>query len=253
MIFVFCQRRSFCFFGIFLFVLFVFSGNGRAETLLSGWSGDAFLGYNQSSGNTEKGSASLAAQAIKKFDNARLTLKGSFSYSESDNKMDSRKWDALARYSRDFGKDYRWFKFYQISSDHDHFADIAYRMTPAVGVGYHIFQTDDLVWDVDAGMGYRITRHRVNKAADDEVPTAVLHTFAKKKILQNSFISEDLTVYPGLTSDAGVILRSVTAFTNPINESLDLEIRYIVDYNSEPAEGKKNTDTQMIVGMKYKF
>ncbi|MBN1913210.1 MAG: DUF481 domain-containing protein [Candidatus Omnitrophica bacterium] len=74
----------------------------------------------------------------------------------------------------------------------------------------------------------------------------------KKRIFEKAFLSEDLTVYPGLKSDAGVILRSETAFINALRDNLDLEIKYILDYNSEPA-GKKKTDTQIIAGIKYKF
>jgi len=62
-----------------------------------------------------------------------------------------------------------------------------------------------------------------------------------------------LTVYPGLESDAGVVLKSETAFNNPVTEDLDLQVKYIVDYDSEPAEGKKKTDTQLITGLNYKF
>jgi putative salt-induced outer membrane protein YdiY len=59
-------------------------------------------------------------------------------------------------------------------------------------------------------------------------------------------------VYPGLKSGSGLLLRSETAFVNPLQANLDLEIKYILDYNSEPA-GKKKTDTQIIAGLKYKF
>ena len=75
----------------------------------------------------------------------------------------------------------------------------------------------------------------------------------RMKDSKEAFLSEDLTAYPGLKSDSGVILRSETAFTNPLQENLDLEVKYIMDYNSEPAAGADKIDTQIIIGVKYKF
>jgi len=233
--------------------LLSFSGQAFAGSLLEDWAGDIFLGYNKTSGNTDKGSGSVTAQAVKKFDKSDFMLKGNVFYSESDKKMDGQKWDALAKHSHNFGKEGKWFNFYQVLIDHDYFADIDYRVTPAVGVGYHISQTEDWTWDADAGIGYRMTSYRSSNSSSDETPTALVHTFMKKKVFKSAFLSEDLTVYPGLKSGSGVILRSESAFTNPLSEKLDLELKYIIDYNSEPSLEKKKTDTQFIVGMKYKF
>ena len=72
-------------------------------------------------------------------------------------------------------------------------------------------------------------------------------------LFADASISENLTIYPGLESGAGVIIKSETSFTNPVSENLDLALRYVADYSSRPSSGKKNTDTQFIAGLKYKF
>jgi len=238
--------------GLLLCGLWSFNGQAFAGGLMKDWSGDIFLGYNKSSGNTNKSSGSVSAQALKKFAHSQFLLKGNVFYSESEKRMDGQKWDTLAKYSLDFGKEYKWYNFYQVYADHDYFSDINYRVTPAAGIGYHIADTEGWVWDADVGAGYRITRHRVNTAEDDEAATAIAHTFMKRRVFEKAFLSEDLTVYPGLKADSGVLVRSETAFINPLQANLDLEIKYILDYNSEPA-GKKKTDTQIVAGIKYTF
>ncbi|MBP6343769.1 MAG: DUF481 domain-containing protein [Candidatus Omnitrophica bacterium] len=216
------------------------------------WTGSVFAGINQQSGNTKKAAGNLSAAAARKMETSELSLKSNISYSESNRMMDGQKWDALARYALDFGQDYNWYNFYQMYVDHDYFADVDYRITPSVGLGYHIARSEDWTWDADAGLGYRITKHRSTDETDDD-PTALLHTFMKKRFFEKSFLSEDLTVYPGFSSDAGVLVRSETAFTNPLTESFDLQLKYIVDLNTEPGVGKKKTDTQFIAGLNYKF
>jgi len=224
----------------------------RAEGVLDGWTGDIFVGYTKTNGNTNKSTGSASAQAVKKFKRSQYTIKGNWLYSNTNDKMDGQKWDVLNRYTWDFGKEYRWYSFAQVLVDHDYFADIDYRVTPSAGVGYHILTGEDFIWDADAGVGYRITRYRINSAKDDEAPTMVAHTFLKKKIFDKAFLSEDLTVYPGFKADDGIVLHSETVFSNPLRDNLDFEIKYIIDHNTEPA-GKKKTDTQIIAGIKYKF
>lgn len=217
-----------------------------------GWSGDISAGYNQTTGNTEKSAANISAQTTRKFSHSQIQGKGNLFYSQSENQMDGQKWDALGRYSLDFGEGYKWYGFIQALADHDYFADIDYRLTPATGIGYHISASSDFTWDADAGLGYRITRHKINKPADDKVLTALAHTYLKKNIYDKSYFSEDLAIYPGLKSGSGFLVKSESAFTNPLSDSLSLELKFIVDYNSKPA-GLKKTDTQLIVGIKYKF
>ncbi|MFH1776071.1 MAG: DUF481 domain-containing protein [Candidatus Omnitrophota bacterium] len=70
--------------------------------------------------------------------------------------------------------------------------------------------------------------------------------------MTKQFIFETIDKIQYTTYNSGMIFRSETAFTNSLQAYLDLEIKYILDYNSEPAE-KKKTDTQIVAGIKYKF
>lgn len=223
------------------------------DSLLAGWQGGIFAGYNQSNGNTRKGAAHLEAEADKKSGKNEYLLKTSMSYSETNNTMDGQKWDVLGRYAFDFGTGDKWYNFYQMMVDHDYFADIDYRLTPSTGLGYHIANSDDWKWDADAGLGYRIERHRVNKDTNDEFLSALAHTFMKKRVFDKAYLSEDITVYPGLKSGSGTTVHSESTFANPLTQTLDMELKYILDYDTQPAANKKKTDTQIVAGLKYKF
>lgn len=229
-------------------LLLTVAGAARAE-----WAGSVFVGYNQSSGNTDKGAGQIDVNVGNKGEQGEFVGKFAAFYSQTDNKMDGQKWDALAKYLLDFPDNSDWFTSYQLAAEHDRFADIDYRLTPAVGLGYHFSREEAWTWNADVALGYEITRHRTNTAADDEALVLIGHTFAKKQIFDNAFISEDLSLIPRLESGAGFRIKSETAFTNPINEKIDLEIKYIVAYDSEPAAGTTSTDKQLLAGVKYKF
>lgn len=215
------------------------------------WSGDASLGYLQTNGNTKKSSLNGSASAKRMFEGAELSAKVNIYNSTSDKTMDSQTWDALLRYSFDFGETNRWFNSYQIGVDHDRFADIDYRITPAAGIGYWLYKEEGFKWMVETSFGYEITEYRSSKDQDSSA-VAILHTNVEKSVFKDAKLSEDLSIIPSL-GDGGTRIKSTTELTNPLTDSLDLSLKYILDHDTEPSPDKKKTDTKIITGIKYSF
>ncbi|MCA9400650.1 MAG: DUF481 domain-containing protein [Candidatus Omnitrophica bacterium] len=216
------------------------------------WKRDVSLGYNQSNGNTEKAQLNASGSVQKAFDHSEFLSKLNIYYGETDSQMDTQKWDAKARYAYDFGEEYDWFNSYQVVVDHDRFADIDYRILPSVGIGYWLHRTDDFTWSIEGSLAYEITEYRTPGLDSDSEPAFVARTFLKKSIFKNAYITEDLSIIPSLDG-GGNRIKSETEFVNPRADNLDLNVKYIVDHDSEPAAGKKKTDTQFITGIKYSF
>ncbi|VAX36965.1 hypothetical protein MNBD_UNCLBAC01-1853 [hydrothermal vent metagenome] len=215
------------------------------------WDGNLSLGYNSASGNTEKTALSVSGELKRIFDGAELLIKGDIYTSSSNKRMDDQKWTGLARTAFDIDDQGRWFSVVQFLMEHDRFADIDVRTTPSAGVGYWISNTDDWKWNVEAQLGYIATSYRSDKL-DTSSAVFVGKTYLEKQIFEKGRISEGLTLTPSLDG-GGFLIKSETEFTNPISDVLDFNIKYILDYNSEPATGKKKTDTRIITGIKYSF
>ncbi len=215
------------------------------------WKRELTLGFNYQDGNTEKSALSLTGAISKQFDASEFSSKFDISQSSSSGKTDSQKWISTTRYAFDFGDNNDWFNSYTFQVDHDKFSAIDYRILPSVGIGRWLSREDDWTWSVEGGLGYEITNYN-DGTPDEESASFIARTFLKKKIFDNSFISEDLSVIPSLEGE-GVRIKSTTEFTNPLRENLDLSVKYIVDYDSEPSAGKEETDTQIITGIKYAF
>jgi len=223
-------------------------GSAAAE---STWTRDIALGYNKSSGNTDKSELSISGAIKREWDNKNFGSSANIYYSESNGQMDSQEWVSLTRYAFDFTNEYKWFNSYQFEVTHDRFADIDYRLLPSVGIGYWLSRDEDWTWSVEASAGLEITKYRSSKP-DDESAVMLGHTFLKKKIFDNAFIAEDLTIIPTL-NNTGMRIKSETAFTNPLSDGLDLSLKYIIDHDTEPSDNKKKTDTRIITALKYSF
>ena len=215
------------------------------------WEKEISLGYNQSSGNTDNSQLTVSGAVKRAWENSEFSSTADVYYSETDNKMDSQKWISATRYAFDFGEDKVWFNSYQLTVDHDRFADIDYRILPAAGLGYWFSKDDDFKLMSEASLGYQITEYRSGKA-DEEEAVFIARGYLEKKVWDRATFSEDLSFIPSL-EEGSYRIKSETKFTNPISADMDIDLKYIVDYDSDPAEGKTTTDTRFITALKYKF
>ena len=61
------------------------------------------------------------------------------------------------------------------------------------------------------------------------------------------------TVVPNLSDTGAYRLKSETVLTNPLNEQLDLEIKFIDEFESDPAGDSKKNDARFISSLVYSF
>lgn len=208
-------------------------------------------GYNQSRGNTDSSEFSLTARITRSLRGTELSAGGEVYYSSSESHMDSQKWRGLARYAHDFGERKKWFNSCQVMASHDRFADIDHRIIPSAGFGYWIFRDKDLKLSIEDSLGYEFTRYRGNKADDKEF-VSMFRLYLEKKVFDKAMFSQDFSAIPSLEG-GGVRISSVSEFSNPLAKGLDMSVRLIADYDSEPSEGVKKTDTRIITALKYSF
>ncbi len=235
----------------FLWVVFVWMGPTAAAEPQNAWKGDIAFGYNQSSGNTEKSSFNISGNLSRMFGRLQGLLKGDVYTSSTNNKLDDQKWFGLIKTSLGLDEKKKWFFSFQLLLDHDRFADIDVRITPSTGFGYWISQKEEWQWNIEAQLGYETTKYR-SAVPDDNSAIAVLKTHLGIKVFDHGKLAEILTYTPSFEGE-GNRLTSETTFSNPLSESLDLNVKFLVDNNSQPAEGKEKTDTRLTTGIKYSF
>ncbi len=216
------------------------------------WKREISLGYNQANGNTDSAQLNLNGAIKYLMTEAEFSSALDIYYGETNNTMDTQKWLSLTRYYYNFGENKVWFNSYQVEVTHDFFADVDYRVTPAVGLGHWFSKEEDWTAMLEGLLGYEITEYRTPGKEKDEGAVFIAHSFLKKRVLEKAFLSEDVSLIPSLES-SGFRVKSETAFINPISASVDLTVKFVVDFNSEPSEDKKKTDTLFVTALKYSF
>jgi len=217
------------------------------------WQREVSLGCNKTTGNTRDNQISgsfLISRNNKHVD--EWTLGGSLYYSSTNRKMDNQKWYGMGRYAFSFGKSKQWYGFFRGEGDHDRFADIDYRLVPATGVGYWLYDLPEikLMAEVGAGLDHTVYKSRI-KDRDEWVFTPRL--FLEKKLFSSSKITQNLYWYPTFEDYNDYRLRSDTSLDVALNKKLSLRLSLIDDYNSTPPKDTKKNDLRLISSLIYTF
>ncbi|MFH1247587.1 MAG: DUF481 domain-containing protein [Candidatus Omnitrophota bacterium] len=215
------------------------------------WPRKLSIGYNKSAGNTRNTNLFMGLDANRKTEADEFTLKGNMFYSSSNRKMDTQKWDGMARYAYSFWER-KWYNFYKFESDHDRSANIDYRLIPSVGIGYWFSDAPEWKLLLETGIGLEYTNFR-DDTKDSNEAVLIPRAFFEKRVFTNSKFSQGLTFYPSLAESKGYRLHSETSLTNLISEKLSLRFSLIDAYDSNPVKSTKKNDTRLISSLDYSF
>lgn len=215
------------------------------------WEKKISLGYTKATGNTQNSMLSGRLFFDSKTEENQITFKGDFYYSSANNKMDGQKWDALGRYSFNFGAQNRYYNYYKIEGDHDRFANIEYRGVGTTGIGYTFSDTPDFKFLTELGVGLEYTQFGDDtKRRYETVLTP--RVYFEKKIFCNARILSDISLYPAI-KDWDYRLHAETALVSPLNDEFSLRVSYIHDYLSNPDKSAKKSDVMFVSALEYSF
>lgn len=215
------------------------------------WQRELSLGYNRSSGNTEISQFSLSFYANRKREEDEITLRLDSFYSSAGQKMDAQRWYGLLRYAFSFWER-RWYNFYKLEADHDRFANVDYRLAPSTGIGYWFSDREDWKAMLEAGLGLEYTDYRDQTSNSNEA-VFFPRAFFERSLFGKAKLSQELRTYFSLNNLGEYRWHSETTFSNPITESLSLNIGLINDFDSSPAQDAKKSDIRFISSLSYTF
>jgi len=181
-----------------------------------------------------------------------MTLKGNLFYSSSDRKMNAQKWYAMGRYAFSLGENKRAYLFFRNETDHDRFANINYRIVPASGVGYWVFDEPRIKLMGEMAAGWEHTDYR--DGTDNNSDAALIpRAYFEKNLFANTTISADIVYYPIFEDFSDYRLRSEANLSHKLNEKLALNLSVIDEYDSQPAENVKENDLRLLSSVVYAF
>ncbi len=219
-----------------------FSNRGRPV----GFTGSVAARGSLSSGNTEAVDIGIGSN-LGYFDGVNgYSLNLSYTYGETDDVVTEESLVYELEYRRDFGP--KWFGFAKLQGSIDEFASFDDDTFLGFGAGYRIYDTADLQWTVQAGVGYRDASLTDVANTDFEEGAVALSSNYFNAFTATSAFTVDTDV---ITSDSDTVVFNSIAFTQNVSDRLALRTSLDTEYHTDPLAGDDSTDNSLGVSLVY--
>jgi putative salt-induced outer membrane protein YdiY len=215
----------------------------------SPWSGNVAVGGNLQTGNTKRLTASIGAEALRRTERDRFSLRLLFNYAEEDDTLTARNTFGALKYDHFFTPRTYWFLNLEMLSDE--FKDLNLRTSVGPGVGYQVWDDPAKALSLEIGVNY--FSEDLDKGRDDQWITGRASAVLSLKVLRHMVLSDIIVIYPRLDGPSRYQLRNEAGLTSSLGSSLALRLTNIVEYDSDPSPGIKKTDTSWILALQYGF
>ncbi|MGC4034113.1 MAG: DUF481 domain-containing protein [Tepidisphaeraceae bacterium] len=206
------------------------------------WKGAVLANFALARGNTNKFTVGVDANAALRRDDYqnddRTTLIGQYNFGTSgqgeESTTDTDNFTLSGKYDR-FWTD-KLYGFVSNKLEHDRIADLYFRDTPSVGLGYQWVESPQTNFNTEAGLGYVFERY--DDGDSNQYPTVRLAYHIDHQLNDKVSVFHNLEFLPGITdpsdynlnTDAGVKVTFVANFVG----------QFKVEYKRDntPAEGR---------------
>lgn len=212
--------------------------------------GNISLAGNYQTGNTDKSGISVSLDGVRKDQSHRFTLGLLYNYAEEDDTISAR--SSFGRLKYDYFFTEHVYGYLNIEMLYDKFKDLNLRVVVGPGAGYQVWDEEKSALAFEVGVAYYNEDREFGE--DDSYVTARLAALFRYAFSSGLEFSENFSYYPSLENLDIYTIRNEAALTAPAAFGWALQLKNILDYESEPASAEtKKTDSTWLLGLNYAF
>jgi len=217
------------------------------------WTGSVNLGLFDATGNTERTSASLSADAVLRREKDRTTLGAFWSYASEEtagaSTITERRVGGRAKY--DYFLSEKSYALANASAENDKKALLQLRYTAGAGCGRQLEEEEDLKVGVEVGLNY--FNEDFEGAAQAEYVAARLAYNVEWVPRESWKISQTAEVFPSLEDSDDVNTKLDTRARYDLNEAWFAQFQWVWDWDNTPAAGLERSDHRLFLTLGYSF
>jgi putative salt-induced outer membrane protein YdiY len=232
------------------------------------WTGSVTAAAVANRGNTDNQGFTIAATAVRRREDDRLTFSGGYNFSsEKGNAPGSTtstitdNWFVLGKYDYFFTK--KFYGYGLLKVEKDRVADLNLRVSPGVGVGYQWVESADFNFSTEAGLSVIHEEHTVNNAPPEPVPGEHIdsedHLAARfayhvdKKLTPTLTAFHNLEFLPNVQDTTDFNISADAGLRVPVYKSVFAEFKAEWKYDATPAPGSLKNDFRYIASLGLTF
>ncbi|MDD2583148.1 MAG: DUF481 domain-containing protein [Desulfuromonadaceae bacterium] len=216
---------------------------------VSQWSGSVVAAGNYQTGNTDRSAFRLGADAVRRSDNDRFSVRFLYDISKEKETLSSRSFYGSLKYDYFFTK--RFYGYLGVELLNDKFKDLNLRTIVGPGVGYQVWDEPRKALALEAGLTY--FSEDLKSANDKHWISARLAANYRYKITETIVFTNNFVLYPSLENMSDFSLRNEAAIATSLGSGWSMKLANILEYDNAPAVGIKKTDSNFLLGLQYAF
>lgn len=228
----------------------------------TGWKGNIRGGFIINRGNTDNESFNAGFDLWRRSEQDRYKFGGQYSLtnsedSEGDKSATTDNWTVFGQYDYFFNE--KLYGYGRVQVDHDRIAELQYRITPGVGLGYQWHE--DAVWNfnTEGGVAYVYEKYEEPDDAtpdfdDDDAYLALrLAYHYDRKLNDKVLLFHNLEYLPGLDDLGNFQINTDIGLRTALTANMFSEFKFELRHDSQPAEGSKDNDLRYIFAIGWQF
>jgi putative salt-induced outer membrane protein YdiY len=216
------------------------------------WSGDAELGFIQTSGNSDTQSFNGKFSLVRELEPSTTSLFLEALTSEEDGDTSKEKYNAEIKYDYSLSK--RSYVASLLDYEDDRFNGYEYQSTLAIGYGYHAWNDENRgKLNLEVGPGHRRSVLEEKNEDGDKVEEGTVARASLNLLLklgEGAKFTEKFSVEAG---DSSTVYKSDMALQSTLVGKLAMKVNYQVKHTTDVPDGIKNTDSMVGVTLVYSF
>jgi putative salt-induced outer membrane protein YdiY len=140
--------------------------------------------------------------------------------------------------------------------ENSRFGNFATQSSISTGWGRRWLDTKEATFDAEVGPGFKRDVTQSTSTADSMTNSSFIiqaQALYNRNLNEHVAFKQVLSAKVATKSGENSKYKSETSITTKLIETLQLKFSIIIDYNTDVAEGRKNTDTQTAVTLVYNF
>jgi len=211
--------------------------------------GNITVGGTSQSGNTDRASASIGAEAAIRSDNDRFSLRFLFNYAQEKGDETANNTYLSLKYDYFFTK--KFYGLLALELLKDKFVDLNLRTIVGPGVGYQIWDDPTKSLSFEAGVTYFSEDH-INNPHKDWAAARLAGNF-RYQFFKIITFADLIEIYPNLNHGGEYTLRNEASLISPLGAAWSLKLSNIWRRDSDPPPAIERDDITWILGLQYSF
>lgn len=213
------------------------------------YKGRALLAASDTSGNTTGRRLYAEAQLAARARDYRYNLGAKVNHQRESGVQTASNWTTDGNYDW-FLEGEKYFRYVRGSLEHDRFKDIDLRSTAGVGYGVQLAEDDWTDVSIRGGLDYLTVNHYADE--NESYPALGWGIRASHRLRKSGVeLFHEQDGYLQIADGNNLTLRTRTGLRAPITDSMNASVQLNLDWEKEPAPGRKATDSVFLVGLGY--